>query len=179
MWNRACAKPRQKPPDVTSGADRYPPRLYGTDSEVRRIAAGLIARTLPRPEWTHEGHLAALCVLILDCPEVVLEQELPGIISSYNVAVGGVNDDNQGYHETLTQFWIANARAFHAAHPGGSLVDRINRLIDSTEGRRDAALRYFSPGHLFSVEARRRLVEPDLMPFPWSMPADVAPAPQF
>jgi hypothetical protein len=164
---------------VTSGADQHPPRLFGTDIEVRRIAAGLVQRTLPRAEWTHEAHLAAVSVLLIEHLEIVLEQQLPAIISSYNVAVGGMNDDSQGYHETLTQFWIANARAFHAGHAGGSLADRINRFIASAAGRRDAALRYFSPGLLFSVEARRRLVEPDEMPFPWSKPADVAPAPQF
>jgi hypothetical protein len=128
--------------------------------------------------------LAAVSVLILEHPEFVLEQELRGIISSYNSAVGGANDDHQGYHETLTQFWLANARAFHAATPKSSLVAGINAFIAAPAGRRDAALRHFSPGLLFSVEARRRLVEPDLMPFPQlllpgSKSADVAPAPQF
>lgn len=162
---------------MASGADELPPRLYGTDGEVRRIAAGLVARTLPRPEWTHEAHLAAVCVLILEYPELVLEQDLRGIISGYNTAVGGVNDDTQGYHETLTQFWLANARAFLAATPEGSLVDRVNAFIAAPAGRRDAALRHFSRGHLFSVEARRSLVEPDLMRFPWDSHA--APAPQL
>lgn len=175
MWNRACAKPPREPPDVTDGADRFPPRLYGTEEEVRRVAAGLLSRTLPRPEWTHEAHLAAVSVLILDHPEIDLEQQLPSIISCYNESVGGVNDDHQGYHETLTQFWLANARAFHAANPQGSLLERVNRFIASPRGRRDAPLRHFSPARLFSVEARRRLVEPDLMPFDWTISA---PSPQ-
>ena len=179
MWNRACAKPLRKPPEVTHGADVHPPRLYGTDSEVRRVAAGLVARTLPRPEWTHEGHIAAVCVLILERPEHVLEQELPEIISLYNVAVGGVNDSIQGYHETLTQFWIANARAFLTDNAEGTLVERINSFIASPEGRRDAPLRHFSRDRLFSVEARLSLVEPDLMRFPWDTSGHAAPAPQL
>ncbi len=167
------------PPEVTSGAEHFPPRLYGTYEEVRRIAAGLLSRSLPRPVWTHEGHLAAVSVLLIEHPEIPLEQELPAIISSYNEAVGGVNDDTQGYHETLTQFWIANARSFHAGNPRGPLVERINAFIASPAGRRDAALRHFSPGRLFSVEARRRLVEPDLMDFPWNTASHDAPAPQL
>ncbi len=162
---------------MASGADDHPPRLFGTDSEVRRIAAGLLARSLPRPQWTHEAHLAAVCVLILEHPELVLEQELPGIISSYNIAVGGVNDSTQGYHETLTQFWLANARAFLDDRRDGSPVGRINRFIASPEGRRDAPLRHFSRDRLFSVEARLGLVEPDVMRFPWDSHA--APAPQL
>lgn len=179
MWNRACAKPLPKPPEVASGADELPPRLYGTDSEVRRIAAGLLSCTLPRPEWTHEGHLAAVCVLILEFPELCLEQRLPGIISSYNEAVGGVNDNTQGYHETITQFWLANARAFLAADGKGPLVDHINRFIAAPAGRRDAPLRHFSRERLFSVEARLSLVEPDLMRFPWDKSGHASPAPQL
>jgi hypothetical protein len=162
---------------VASGADDHPPRHFGTDSEVRRIAAGLLSRTLPRPEWTHEAHLAAVCVLILEHPEIVLEQELHGIISSYSVEAGGVNDHSQGYHETMTQFWLANARAFLAANPDGSPVARINRFIAEPAGRRDAPLRHFSRARLFSVEARLGLVEPDIMRFPWNSHA--APAPQL
>jgi hypothetical protein len=164
---------------VASGADEHPPRLFGTDSEVRRIAAGLLSCTLPRPEWTHEGHLAAVCVLILECPKLFLEQMLPGIVSSYNEAVGGLNDGTQGYHETITQFWLANARAFLAADDEGPVVDRINRFIAAPAGRRDAPLRHFSPDGLFSVEARLSLVEPDLMRFPWDETTDAAPAPQL
>ena len=179
MWNRACAKPLRRPPEVASGADELPPRPFGTDAAVRRIAGGLLSRTLPRPEWTHEAHLAAVCVLILEYPKLVLEQQLPRIISSYNEAVGGVNDDTQGYHETITQFWIANARAFLAGMADGSLVERINAFIAAPAGRRDAPLRHFSRGHLFSVEARRGLVEPDLMRFPWEPARHAAPAPQL
>jgi hypothetical protein len=164
---------------VTAGADAYPPRLFGTDDEVRRIADGLLSRTLPRPDWTHEGHLAAVCVLLLEHSDLVLEQELPGIISRYNEAVGGVNDHTQGYHETLTQFWLANARAWLEADRQGSPVERINRFIAAPAGRRDAPLRHFSPARLFSVEARLGLVEPDLMRFPWNQISHVATTAQL
>ena len=39
--------------------DGHEPRLFPDDAAVRRVGEGLIARTLPRPEWTHEAHLAA------------------------------------------------------------------------------------------------------------------------
>ncbi len=179
MWSRVCAKPPPGPPEVASGADVHPPRLHGTDGEVKRIAAGLLSHTLPRPEWTHETHLAAVSVLLLQYPEIDLKQQLPGIISSCNAAVGGVNDNRHGYHHTVTRFWIAAAKAFHADKPAGSFVERVNRFIASPAGRRDAALRHFSPARLFSVEARRRLVEPDLMPFPWDTTLHDAPAPKL
>lgn len=152
---------------MADGADHHPPRLYGTDEDVRRIAAGLIARTLPRDAWTHEAHLAAVSAILLEHPGIRPETDLRGIISAYNVAVGGVNDDSQGYHETMTRFWIAAARAFHAGS-SGALVDRVNAWIASPAGRRDAPLRHYSRALLFSVAARRGFVEPDLMPLPGS-----------
>jgi hypothetical protein len=152
---------------VAPGADIHPPRLYGTEDDIRAVAAGLIACNLPRAAWTHEAHLAAVSVLLLTHREIALEQELPGIISRYNASVGGVNDDHQGYHETLTQYWIAAARAFHARTAGDPLLVRVNRFIAAPEGRREAPLLHYSRALLFSVEARRRLVEPDVMRFAW------------
>ena len=163
---------------MTVGADEFPPRLFEAAETVRRIAAGLLTCTLPRAAWTHEAHLAAVATLILEHPEIALEQQLPGIISRFNESVGGVNDDNQGYHETLTQFWIANARAHLAANPDGDLLQRVNNFVLSPQGRRDAPLRHFSPARLFSVEARRHLVEPDLMRFEWATP-DATSAPKL
>lgn len=138
------------------------------------MASGLLDRSLPRADWTHEAHLAAVSVLLLEPAGIDLDRELPGIIAGYNEAVGGRNSDTEGYHETITRFWIAASRAFHAASPDGPLLDRVNRFIASDAGRRDAPLRHFSRARLFSVDARRRLVEPDLMRFGWD---DAAPAP--
>ena len=160
---------------MKDGADSFPPRLFEAEERIRRIAAGLITCTLPRAAWTHEAHVAAVVTLILEYPEIHLEQELPGIISRFNESVGGVNDDTQGYHETITQYWIANARAHLAANPDGGLLDRVNRFIASPDGQRDAPLRHYSREKLFSVEARRHLVEPDLMRFEWAS-ANAAPA---
>lgn len=147
---------------MATEAEPFPPRLYGTDNEVRRIAAGLIACDPPRADWTHEAHLAAISAILLEQPEIDPERDMPGFIASYNVAVGGVNDDAQGYHETLTQFWIGQARRFHADTTGG-LVKRVSAFIAAPEGRREAPFRHYSRTRLFSVEARRRHVEPDLM----------------
>jgi hypothetical protein len=152
---------------MSPGADHPPPRLYGTDADIRRIVAGLLGSTLPRADWTHEAHLAAISAILLEHPDIHPERDMRGIISGYNLSVGGVNDDSQGYHETMTQFWIASARAFHAG-TRGSLLGRVNNYIASPEGRRDAPLRFYSRERMFSVEARRAAVEPDLMRFAWT-----------
>jgi hypothetical protein len=43
----------------------YEPRLFADDEAVRRIGEGLVGRTLTRPDWTHEAHLAA-CLYVIE-----------------------------------------------------------------------------------------------------------------
>jgi hypothetical protein len=142
-------------------------RFFADDVAVRRVGEGLLARTLPRAEWTHEAHLAACLWLHTERPEIDAPRDLPAIIRAYNESVGGVNDDTQGYHETLTQFYILSIRAFLCDCGESGLAARVNALLASERGMRDWPLRFYSREVLFSVTARRGWVEPDLNgPFP-------------
>ena len=143
------------------------PRLFTDDEAVCRIGQGLLACTLTRPDWTHEAHLAACTWLIVERPELRAERELPGIIRRFNESVGGVNDETQGYHETITQCFIRGVRLhLRRVDPGVSLVVKVNGLLLSQEGRREWPLRFFTAERLFSVEARLGWIEPDLEPLP-------------
>jgi hypothetical protein len=112
----------------------HPIRLFTSDEAVRHVARGLLTCTLPRAEWTHEAHLGACACLLLEHPDFVAERDLPGTIRAYNLAVGGVNDDTQGYHETITQFSIAAVKAHLATDRDGLLAERVNRLLASERG---------------------------------------------
>ena len=145
----------------------YHPRLFHSDAEIERLGEGLVARKLPRPEWTHEAHLAATTYLLLRRPDIPLDEALPGIIRSYNESVGGVNSDSEGYHETITRVFLHGIRLFLSeADTSEPLHQLVNELLLSPMGRRDWPLRFYSPGLLFSVEARRHFVEPDLAALP-------------
>ena len=145
----------------------YRPRLFTSDDAIVRIGEGLLARTLPREDWTHEAHLAASTYLVARRTDIDLDRELPGIIRRYNESVGGVNDDTQGYHETITRTFLHGVRLFLAeADPDEPLHELVNELLLSPMGRRDWPLRFYSGERLFSVEARRHFVKPDLAVLP-------------
>lgn len=145
----------------------YRPRLFKSDAEIAHIGEGLLARTLPRAEWTHEAHLAATIYLLTLRPDVDIDKELPDIIRRYNESVGGVNDDTQGYHETITRLFLHGVRLFLAeADVSEPLHELVNELLLSPMGRRDWPLRFYSAERLFSVEARQRFVPPDLAALP-------------
>jgi hypothetical protein len=142
----------------------YPIRTFADDASIRRVGEGFVGCVLPKPEWTHEAHLATCLWLIAERPEFVAERDLPGLIRCYNDATGGVNDDTQGYHETITQVSIAAVRDHLAECGPTSLTARVNALLAGERGRRDWPLRFYSRERLFSVAARRAWIAPDLAP---------------
>ena len=145
----------------------YRPRLFTSDAEVAHIGEGLLARALPRAEWTHEAHLAATTYLLLRRPDLDLDRERPGLIRRYNESVGGVNSDSEGYHETITRVFLHGVRLFlEEADTSDPLHELVNELLLSTMGRRDWPLRFYSRDRLFSVEARRGFVAPDVAALP-------------
>ena len=118
----------------------FPARLFTTDDEIERLGEGLLARTLPRAEWTHEAHLAATAYLLLKRPDVDVDRALPGLIRRYNESVGGVNSDSEGYHETITRVFLHGVRLFlkeaDRSEPVHELVNEMSiapTLIASTK----------------------------------------------
>ena len=142
-------------------------RYFADEEAVARLGEGFLARTLPRVEWTHEAHLATTTYLLLRRPEIDLDAELPGLIRAYNESVGGENDDAQGYHDTITRAHLQGVRSLLVdTDSSAPLHGLVNALLDSPIGRRDWPLRFWSRERLFSVEARRGWVEPDLEAMP-------------
>ncbi|HTG63511.1 MAG TPA: hypothetical protein VL917_02460 [Sphingomicrobium sp.] len=145
----------------------FPVRYFLSDEAVATVGEGLLARRLPREEWTHEAHLATTTYLILNHPQIDLDAELPGLIRRYNESVGGVNDDTQGYHETITRAYLRGVRLFlEEADTVRPIHELVNELLMSPMGRRDWPLRFWSKERLMSVEARRGWVAPDLAAMP-------------
>lgn len=142
----------------------YEVRLFQEDAAIVAIGEGLLARTLPREAWTHEAHLAACTWIVRDRPDIAPEDDMAAIISTYNVAVGGVNDDSQGYHETITQIYIAAVKAHLSEIKSDTpLWQSVNTLLLSERGGRELPLKFYSKARLFSVAARRNFIEPDLL----------------
>jgi hypothetical protein len=141
---------------------------FASDEEITSIGCGLLDRTLPKTMWTHAAHFAATLWLLRCCPEIELSREMPSFIRAYNEATGGANTDASGYHETITQASIRAARVFLSDAPPQPLFVTCNALLESPLGQPDWLLEYWTRSRLFSVEARRAWVEPDIrrLPFP-------------
>lgn len=141
-----------------------PPSL--SDADIERIARGVIDRTLPKPEWTHAAHFAA-ALWMLESLDMDAARDMPGLIRAYNTATGVANTDTEGYHETITQASLRAARAHRDERPGATLSECLASLLAGSCGRSDWLLAYWTRAVLFTPEARRAWVEPDVQALPF------------
>lgn len=149
------------------------------DDAIARVGEGLLALTLPKSEWTHEGHCVAAVWLTMRRPDMDLARDLPAIIRAYNEATGTANTDSGGYHETITQFYIRAVRHAVDRLAPASLSETCAAVLASDFAARDFPLRFWTRETLFSVDARRRWVDPDRAPLAFdAVPLPVAPDPR-
>jgi hypothetical protein len=140
---------------------------FNSDDEIAAIGRGVLDLSLPKPRWTHAAHFAAALWLISRRPDLDAARAMPGFIRAYNEATGVANTDTEGYHETITQASLRAAHSFLREDPQRSLFATCNALMASPFGKSDWLLQYWTRPRLFSVEARRRWVDPDLRPLPF------------
>jgi hypothetical protein len=143
---------------------------FDSEADLAAHVRGLLDATLPKARWTHEGHIAATAGLMLLHPEVAPERDLRGLIMRLNDSHGVPNSDTRGYHETITRYFLVALRdALSRDDASRPAHERANALLDAGvlgSGKR-ALSPYWSEAVLFSVEARRGWVPPDLAPLPY------------
>ena len=142
-------------------------RQFSNDAEIARAGRKFLDLSLPKAEWTHAAHFAVTLWLMRHHPALNLKTEMPGLIRAFNEATGTPNTDTGGYHETITQASLAAARSRLQASPGGSLHEILDALLNSSLGDSKWLLEHWSRERLFSVEARRAWLPPDLQPLPF------------
>lgn len=130
------------------------------------IIAGLRSRTLSKQEWTHGAHLVAAVALLAERGLRGAMATMPEIIRRYNEATGVENTDTNGYHHTITVFYLHLIDNFVAQRREMAVHEQSSALLRSDLAARDYAFKFYSKGLLFSVDARRGYIAPDINPFP-------------
>jgi hypothetical protein len=142
-----------------------PLTAFRSDAEILEIIEGFRRKDLPQPRWTHQAHLTVGLWYVLNRPAELVLAELRQGITAYNEAVGTVNDDAGGYHETITAFYVWAIRRFveETAKPL-RLLEFTNALLASPYAAKTLPFEHYSRARLLSVAARRGWLEPDLKP---------------
>ncbi len=136
-----------------------------TEIDTHRIINGFLDHTLPADEWTHLAHLVVGLHMAEQYDLDTSMQLLRDGICQYNVATGTQNTDTGGYHETITLFFAHAMQAFNQQWGAElSFDEKVGKIPTSKLVDPGLMFSFYSKELLFSVEARRGLVEPDLRP---------------
>ncbi len=134
---------------------------WPSDHELDDLVRRFQACALDKHEWTHTAHLAVGAYYVASFGADDALARLRSGIRQLNLSLGGVNDDSNGYHETITAAYV---RLIARAGGDGSAA-AIRRLLAGRIAARDILLDFYSKDRLNSVAARRSWLEPDLAPF--------------
>ena len=124
----------------------------------RDFRAAFEAGAYAPADFSHRAHVRLAYVYLADWNvDIALERmraALIGFLSHHDIPASK-------YHETLTRAWILAVRHFMTRSPGTESADAFIRanpeLLDTK-----IMLTHYSADVLFSEEARRRFVPPDL-----------------
>jgi hypothetical protein len=131
-------------------------------SATQRLVVGFQECSLLKEEWTHHAHLrVGLWHVLRFGPDEALGQLRDGI-RRLNESLGTPNTDRGGYHETITRFYVQVIAGFLSTVDRDRSIDELAAELIAAFPTSDLPLRYYSRELLFSVQARRQWIEPDL-----------------
>ena len=133
-------------------------------ADAEKLVKGFTECTLSKADWTHEAHLITGLYLLARHGDKALD-EMRTRLLRYNESVGGINDDQNGYHETMTVFWLWALKEMFADDNGRVYwnQDALDDLLfDETLADRNIWAEFYTKDLMMSEAARRGFVEPDL-----------------
>lgn len=128
--------------------------------EINAIAIGVQACTYPAAAFHHREHCLLTAYLLREHADWNLRFELPKVIRRYNLASGGANTADAGYHHTLTMFYL-DAISHFLEHAPTDLTAACRLLLASPIADKDYALALYSRERLYSRAARAGWIAPD------------------
>lgn len=138
-----------------------------TTTEIVSLIERFEAQKLPKVEWTHEAHLVVAIWYSKHYNTTDAMNLVRDYITKHNTSVGTPNSDTDGYHETITKFWLILARYFIDHQTLDNVMELCNTFIQSSVGGSYYPLNYYTEDVLFSVKARHNWVEPNVNISEW------------
>jgi hypothetical protein len=134
-------------------------------TDVESFIKEFEACRLPKSQWTHEAHLVAGFWYALKLDADVALDTIRKRIRAHNEWVGTPNTESSGYHETITRAYMDQIRSHLARNCDAIFEASLALLLASPLNDTAWLLKHYSRERLFSVEARKTWVEPDIKAF--------------
>ena len=141
--------------------------IYRSSDEIAQLVHAFEAGTLAPDQFNHHAHMTVALWYLSQMPFAKATATMRTNIQHF----AAHHHQSQLYHETITGFWMRLLRhILDTADPSEPFADVVYRVI-TTFGTMDVLFRHYSKERAFSLEARRRWVNPDLIPMPLSDPS--------
>jgi hypothetical protein len=133
------------------------------DAEITDLVAQFEQCCWPYERWTHRAHIAVAVTYLRRHPFAEAMRLVRRNIQQYNRTCG----DPNGYHETITVFFMRLVRWFLENQVGRNNAAELVAELSDRYGM-NTLLEYYSPDRLWSSEAKQSWVEPDRKPLEFS-----------
>jgi len=146
--------------DVLAGVEARHPFVASTKT-LEQFVQEWERGTLPKARWTHGAHVGVAAYFAYEYPAAALLQIMRLGIRHYNLASGGVNTEDHGYHETLTRFWAGAVGEFVRQGRFHSRLDAVRGALARFGERSGYHREFYSFNVVTDRAARREWVAPD------------------
>jgi hypothetical protein len=150
-----------------------------SEDGLRAYAAAWLDGVLPGAAFTHAGHVLVAAWFLTQLGFDGALQAMRMGIPRFNIAAGGRNTPDSGYHETATIFWVAKIAEFLRSREEAPALDQVCAAVEHFRVRRDWFGEHYSFDVIASLEARRRWIPPDRTPLPLAPAAEYPEVHQF
>lgn len=130
------------------------------DDFVQRWDAG----RLTKAEWTHAAHVGTAAYYAFDLEAEALFYRMKSGIIHHNESVGTANTEDNGYHETLTRFWVETIGELVRSRCFSTRFEAVTHATELFGEARDRHRFYYSFDVVKDRRARREWIKPDRTP---------------
>jgi len=127
------------------------------DEFVSRWEAG----QLTKPEWTHAAHVGTAAYRAFHLDEEPLFRHMKAHIIHHNECVGTANTEDNGYHETLTRFWVTTISEFVNNGHFSTRFEAVKQAAQAFGEDRERHRRYYDFDVVRDRRARREWIKPE------------------
>jgi len=136
-------------------------KAYDSEEAILALVEQFEACSIPRNEWKHREHLVVALYYVSKFDlDAATKRMRRGILRLLEHGFGVDLEKEMPYHETLTVFWMNTVHRFWNERRALPLCSIAAEMIKSLD--KDHPLKFYSRERLFSDEARKNFVEPDL-----------------
>lgn len=131
--------------------------VYGDERAIADVVEKFEGCKFGVEEFTHARHLTVAAWYLCHLPpEEALVRMKTGLVRFIE------HHGKQGYHETITRFWMEIVGKFLGSMPrDAAIIKKVNNVVERYDNK-DVLFEYYLRERVLSETAKKEWVEPDL-----------------